>query len=489
MSESIALEYDPYDPHSIERYAKFLIGKTFSDVCNEDTINDVIIVDDDYEKSEYSDDNSDKEDKGGLGDLIEERFFHYKCNSDSRQDFPDAGVELKVTPYKKNKNGSLSAKERLVITMIDYFRVVDESFDDSHLWNKARLILLVYYLYREETTNRLDYQINYTQLFTPPKEDLQIIRQDYDKIVAKIREGKAHELSESDTIYLGACTKSVNSSKRRGQPFSDEAAKPRAFCFKTSYMTYVLNNYVTTGKQTYESIIKTDMPVDFEAYITSRINAYRGHSLLSLCKEFNLGDIDLNNPPKNLGAIIAYRMLGVKGDKAEEFEKGNIQVKSIRIEASGTIKESMSFPSVDFMALINEEWEDSQLCSFFNETRFLFVVFRDVGGEYIFDNAKFWNMSYDDLNIVKEEWTRIRDKIATGVYFEVHNNRVINDIPGMKETKIIHMRPHTSRSAYKLSDGFEKGDIRKDACQLPDGQWMTKQSFWLNHDYVLKIVQ
>ncbi len=481
---NIALEYNPTDPQSIESYAKHLIGKTFSDVCNEDKVNDVILVDDDYEQS-----HEDRKRKGGLGDLIEERFFHYKCNSDSRPDFPDAGVELKVTPYKKNKNGSLSAKERLVITMIDYFRVVDESFDDSHLWNKARLILLVYYLYREETTNRLDYKINYTQLFTPPKEDLQIIRQDYDKIVAKIREGKAHELSESDTIYLGACTKGANSSKRRGQPFSDEVAKPRAFCFKASYMTYVLNNYVTTGKQTYESIIKTEIPVDFEGYITDRINAYRGHSLLSLCKEFNLEIMDFKNPPKNLGAIIANRMLGVKGDKAAEFEKGNIQVKSIRIEASGTIKESMSFPSVDFMALINEEWEDSQLCSFFNETRFLFVVFRDVGGEYIFDNAKFWNMSYDDLRIVKKEWTQIRDKIANGVTFRIEGNRVFNDIPGMKETEIIHMRPHTSCSAYKLNDGFEKGDIGKDACQLPDGQWMTKQSFWLNHDYVLKIVQ
>lgn len=34
----------------------------------------------------------------------------------------------------------------------------------------------------------------------------------------------------------------------RKQPFSDELAKPRAFAFKNSYMTYVLNNYIIPEK-------------------------------------------------------------------------------------------------------------------------------------------------------------------------------------------------------------------------------------------------
>ena len=258
MSSNFVLGYDPYDPLSIEKYAKFLIGKTFSEVCDEDTVNDVIVVDDDYEQS-----HEDKKRKGGLGDLIEERYFHYKCNSDSRPDFPDAGVELKVTPYKKNKNGSLSAKERLVITMIDYYMVVDETFENSHLWNKAKLILLIYYLFKEDAESRLDYKIDYAQLFTPPEEDLMVIKCDFEKIVSKIKAGKAHELSESDTLYLGACTKSADSSVRRGQPFSDEPAKPRAFSFKTSYMTYVLNNYIASGKQTYDPIVKGKGVSDF----------------------------------------------------------------------------------------------------------------------------------------------------------------------------------------------------------------------------------
>lgn len=140
-------EYDETDPISIETYAKRLIGKTFADVCKQDDITKSMVV---RETTNYEVKHENKKRKGGLGELIEERFFHYQTNNDARPDFDKAGVELKVTPYKQNKNGTLVAKERLILTMIDYFSVVDETFENSHMWQKARLILLVYYLYQQE---------------------------------------------------------------------------------------------------------------------------------------------------------------------------------------------------------------------------------------------------------------------------------------------------------------------------------------------------
>ena len=74
--------------------------------------------------------------------------------------------------------------------MIDYFSVVDETFEDSHMWQKARLILLVYYLYQQEIKNRLDYRIGYVKLFAPPEQDIKIIAHDFEVIVEKIRNGK-----------------------------------------------------------------------------------------------------------------------------------------------------------------------------------------------------------------------------------------------------------------------------------------------------------
>lgn len=49
-----------------------------------------------------------------------------------------------------------------------------------------------------------DFYIYKNILLSYPAADLEIIRQDWQTIVEKIRNGKAHEISEGDTNYLGA---------------------------------------------------------------------------------------------------------------------------------------------------------------------------------------------------------------------------------------------------------------------------------------------
>lgn len=36
---------------------------------------------------------------------------------------------------------------------------------------------------------------------------MKVIQSDWEKIVNKVKIGEAHNLSEGDTLYLGACTK------------------------------------------------------------------------------------------------------------------------------------------------------------------------------------------------------------------------------------------------------------------------------------------
>lgn len=481
--------YDETNPISIENYAQKLIGKTFNDVLKDYTKyeSELLISE---EKEEYAENHENKKRKGGLGDLIEECYFHYKCNNDSRPDFPDAGVELKVTPYKINKNKTLSAKERLIITMIDYFKVVEENFEDSHLWNKSQLILLIYYLYSKDIGNRLDYKINYAKLFTPPEEDLEIIKNDFKIIVDKIKAGKAHELSEGDTMYLGAATKSASSSNRRGQPFSDIPAKPRAFSFKASYMTYVLNNFIVPNKTTYEPIIKDASELKFNTFeeiIINKINSYAGKTDEELCKIFNRE----YNDNKAQWIDLAYRMLGIKSNKAEEFEKANITVKALRIESKDKIVESSPLPTFKFKELVEETWEESKLFNYLDQQKFLFVVYKKDGDKYVLKGAQLWNIPYADLNTtVREGWENIRNVIIDGVKFTPKtdkNGKVIikNTLPKKSANKIIHIRSHSKKSAYRFEDGTEIGNVSRDANELPDGRYMTNQSFWLNNTYVL----
>lgn len=461
------IEYDRSDPISIEVYSQKLIGKTFRQIWEEDDARRLMMVREDSTPYGSSEVSETKRNKGNLGQIIEEKFFHYECNSDSRADFHEAGVELKVTPYRINQNGSLSAKERLILTMIDYYQVVNESFEESHLWNKSRLILLVYYLYMKEIKYNLDYKIGYSRLFTPPEQDVKIIRHDYYITVSKIKAGKAHELSEGDTLYLGAAPKAATSKDRRKQPFSDELAKPRAFAFKNSYMTYVLNNYIVPGKATYEPIVQDDAVDSFEDYVIGKINRYCGYSVNDLCTEF-----EIERRPKNLEAMLAYRMLGIKGNHAEEFEKANIAVKTIRIGKNDRIKESMSFPTFRFTELIDEDWDDSTFGNYLRETRFLFVVYKFYADDTLrLRGCQFWNIPYEDLETqVRTVWETTRKVIRDGLQVHMVNGVRKNNLPKASENPVCHVRPHAQNS--------------QDTYELPDGRQYPKQCFWLNNTYI-----
>ena len=68
-------EYDKTNPFSIENYAQKLIGKTFQDVIDEDEQKQAMFV---REASSYgvAEVSEGKRNKGNLGQIIEERFFH-----------------------------------------------------------------------------------------------------------------------------------------------------------------------------------------------------------------------------------------------------------------------------------------------------------------------------------------------------------------------------------------------------------------------------
>ena len=206
-------DYDDTDLNSVLNYAKKMENSTFRDILN--LCKEYILEADNGNKMNRSEKfiNSLKNDKlltlnnakGQLGNFIEKFYFGYEPNSNQNADLDKIGVEIKQTPIDIKKDGTLTAGERLVITMISYKDPVKDDFYKSHVYEKINKILLVQYI-RDKSKNRLDNQIKYVNLFTPPPEDLEIIINDYKVITQKIKEGKAHELSESDTYYLGACT-------------------------------------------------------------------------------------------------------------------------------------------------------------------------------------------------------------------------------------------------------------------------------------------
>lgn len=449
----------------IEKIGQEVVGKTFGELG----------------EFKYNLDNFDY--KGGMGVLMEENVFQYEANNDSNPDFYDAGIELKVTPIKKNKNGTYSAKERLVLNIINYMEEYKNTFENSSFWHKNSTLYLMFYLW-EEGVQRSEYKIIKEMTYTYPEEDLLIIKHDWELIINKIKAGQAHEISEADTFYLGACTKGKNKNSLRRQPFSEIPAMQRAYCLKTSYMTNLVRNKVIND--TYENVItlaelKTN---SFEETLYRKIDRYIGKSRDELITLFNL-----NPKSKDVIEKIFAKMLGVRGkvNEIEEFQKANITCKTIRINENNTITESMSFPAFKFKEIVNEEWENSKLRNIFNETKYLFVIFKEKQKKFYFYGIKFWNMPISILDTdVRQVWNKTVEIIKNGNIIKSQKRLstgkliIYNNFPGISENPVAHVRPHALNSldCYELPVPDVHTGVTK----------YTKQSFWLNSEFIKKIV-
>lgn len=453
------MNYDDKSVDSILEYASKLRGKTFGEI-------------DKFSRLE------DNKGKGNLGQVIEESYFGYDVNSRAEADFVHVGIELKVTPYKVNKNKTISAKERLVLNIINYMEEYKKSFEESSFWTKNKEILLVFYEWQKELDKR-DYVVKDVMLHEFSEEDLVVIKNDWKTIVNKIREGKAHEISEADTNYLGACSKGANKNSVRQQPFSDVLAMQRAFSLKSSYMTHLIRKRLGLKEEQTISILKGTKK-GIEELLHEKFKKYYGKSIDDICSELNVNLISKNGSlPKNYAQIISSRILGIKDNKLdtiEEFSKANIKFKTVRIEKNGKIKEHMSLETFKYTEIIKETWNESKLRSTFEEQKYLFVVFKyDENDTLKLDKIKLWNMPLSVLDTkLKETWEETVRVIKEGLVIEVKGNKKFDNMPASKFNRVCHTRPHAQNSS--------------DTYTLPDGREHVKKCFWLDRSYILSIL-
>lgn len=501
--------YIKSDAESIIAYAKKMRGKTFEDI-----LDDAKAYEDGIPNTEELSSMKNKYRKGGLGNLIEKYYFGYDINSNPDSDFSEANLELKVTPYeisqKKKGEPTYRAGERLVLTMIDFSKPIsvnEKTLQASHVWAKCARMLLVYYHRIAELKaqkRNLEYPIDFVYFLNLCQKcfakDVGIMTEDYNKIIGKILAGKAHEISEGDTLYLGACTKGSTAAKSfRIQFYPDKddgekkLAKSRAFCLKQSYMTYLLNQYIRHEAEA-ESIFQDSLPagMTFEAAIKEKLKPYIGWSAEQIAAHFNF---DLSkNKNKSKYAFLVYKILGIKGNQAEEFQKANITIRTIALEENGRLKEDISFSAFSFLKIAEETWEDSWVNTFFSENRFFVVVFQKAKDKEtrILRGGFFWNVPEPIIEgPMKECWTKTQKAIVEGVelHWDAEKGIMSNNLPKKKQNPVMHVRPHTSKRYYDLGNGRIYGNgTPANAAPLPDGRLMQRQGFFLNASFMIKVI-
>jgi len=417
--------------------------------------------------------------KGNFGQILEKFYFGYEPNSDAEPDFKEAGIELKSSPLKTLKNGDFRSKERLVLNIINYLEVHKEEFETSSFWKKNAHLLLVFYLH-DKDLDLLDYLIKLVDGWQYPNEDLKIIKQDWEFINQKIKDGKAHELSEGDTFYLGACTKGSTALKSfRDQPFNKKHAKQRAYSLKQGYVNHIIANIAQEETAVYGKIIEQPEILEkvrsIEEIVILKFHPFYGKSAEQIEQELGL---ELNQKAKSYFANLTNAILGLElGQKIEEFEKADIQVKTIRLKENDLPKEDISFPTFEYQELVEADWEDSDFKNIL-ESKFFFVFYQFEGENLILRKVKFWNMPYSDILESKNVWQEMVKTVSNGEIVKEVTEKGIRKtyFPKKTENKVSHVRPH----ARNAEDTYVLPVVDK----LTGLTEYTKHCFWLNASYV-----
>lgn len=477
--------FDKCSRASILNHAKKMLGKSLVDL---------------YPRVEASNPG-----KGSLGLAVEEVHFNHKNDNVSQPDFPEAGVELKCTSLKKLKDGSIVSKDKLFLNIIDYIAEAKCSFTNSSFWRKNNFLLLMFYLYeKDQESLRNIFKIIREFDFDRINElDKRIIKDDWEAIRKKILDGKAHELSEGDTLYLAAGMKGSKSGREmRNQPFSTILAQQRAYCLKSRFVNTVvldsvLKNVSTEdcflSKATVNRILKKQEQAQrivknieeykcgdtFEKIVVKKFSAFYGKTLDEIETEIQKKRNIHISRGKARNYDVCRAILDVTSKKIYEVEASELRLKTLCLSCNGAVKESMSFKNINFDSIGEErEWEKSEFFKLIDK-KFMFVVFREMGkkdalargkkcdrfSNIILEKVFFWTMPAKDRIIAKAFWKDTRDKVKKkdfSSFWKISDNRMC------------HVRP--------------KGKNKKDVVELADGSVVEKKSYWLNSAYIKKIV-
>ncbi len=435
--------YDATSPQSILEFARSLSGKTLAEAIDMSQVTE------------------NTRNKGDLGKMVEKYYYRVKTDDTTHlPDFPEASVELKTTGVLQRKDGGYRAKERLVLTMIDYMSVVDEKWRTSSFMEKCRLMLILFYLYDKELSVFDRRFVLHPILFEFPEEDVEIIKRDWETIRQKIEDGKAHELSEGDTYYLGACRKGSGGSKEklRQQPNSDIPAKSRAFSLKQSYM-----NRIIDGRAERVGALDVTATITIEQATQNKFKPYLGKTVDEISHLLNFHKNGKND--KGFYRNLTMRILGGTRRTVPELDKAGVELKTVRVNKDWKPAEAMSFPAFTYMGIVSQDWEGS---SFFGkiEQKFLFVIFReDENGDLRLEKVNYWNMPYLDREEARRVWEDTKRRVAIDA----------NDLPRSTESRVAHVRP--------------KAKNAQDTLPTPQGTRLIKKCFWLNKSYVGEVVR
>lgn len=227
--------------------------------------------------------------------------------------------------------------------------------------------------------------------------------------------------------------------------------------------------------------LSNDYIVKINREIEVVIEQYKISTVSDLVDKFNINSSAKNSLNMLTRRLIAYSSSEILTSLNDEVD---FCFKTIKLDRSGILKESMSLPTFKYCNVANETWESSELREYFLNKVFAFTVFKDIDKNLYLYKIVLWKMPDDILNSsIQCIWKSVQDNLLSGriVKYIDERGRYFSYFPSSSDNPYIHVRPHAKN--------------RKDTYPLPVADRLTglvqypKHSFWINRAFVLKIIE
>ena len=439
--------------------------------------------------------------KGIAGDIIEESVLG--CKKDSKQE-PDILVdgvltELKTTglvkPKKTDSPYVYECKEPVSITAVSIPVIVNEEFETSNFWHKLAHMLWVYYWYKSPVTVKLDgykdFPVLGYQFYEFSEDDKVLLRQDWllvrDFLIVIHRD--YHTQAERDKQYPRL------SHELRGQlMLIDTAPKfpnsPR-FRLKRAYATVIADQYFS--KKHFEKLSESiSKYTDIDRKCQLMTQKYKGKTFSQIALELG---VNIDMEVKNFAECAVVKMFGGKANKLndiEDFAKIGIIAKSVPLLSDGKGKEDMKLFLPDLVDWTKEtEFEDSAIYDYFAGHHFLFIIYKYVGNDVVFEGFK--RVFFDEkfiMDNVKKTWDDVRNLIINKKLKIEKKTKKDGTVRVNKSGTIMESPNFPKLSTHKV---FVRGGASQSLDKYKtleiNGLKMLPQYVWLDKKYVQELIK
>lgn len=417
--------------------------------------------------------------KGIAGVVVEQCVLGY--DPDTRQeadlvvidDGEHIDTELKVTGMRVSDIGGkhFIAKEPISITAVGIYDIANQTFFNSHFWNKLEHMLIVYYHYLSDTKvspyEYKNFPIKGYEFHEFNHDDTETLRRDWSCVHDLIVSIIERHPGPKDKAWKAAVREEYldrHSGLRRFLSYIDLAPKfPPRFRLKKSTVDTIISRHF--GYELEQLPGKYTTISDVDSKCRELEQRYKGMTIGEIADIFDVPKLTAGGKEnKGITEQITVKMFGgesKKLNKIELFQRFGLIAKSITVTSLGGRTEDMKLFHIDFEEMLQDTFteedgttrpftfEDSELYEYFADHEFLCIIYDEPEKEYIHDQETrrrvevkhplamnrfygFHRLVFSDEfidTVVRAVWEDTRKKIK--------NNELIDNVNQTKDGNIV----------------------------------------------------